>query len=112
MYTICTLFVHYMYTIRKALQQCIEQCTAPSQQLQNVLQQHMKGFQDRLMRGMKQCEDEARDTLPMGAQPTMDQQEAAQAKMEGCAALVGRRHLDMLPKMRSDLMGVADQLGQ
>ena len=92
------------------LQRCVERCTQGPAAMQRSTQQIMGQFQDRLQRCVKDCEDRARDSFPMGAQPTPEQQVAAQRKMEACASVCSHTHAKMLPKIQQDLQRVSDQI--
>ena len=52
---------------QEQLQQCVQRCSVPLQQAQQVQQQEMGQFQERLSRCAQSCQDVARDQLPIDA---------------------------------------------
>ena len=62
-------------------------------------------LQERLSRCAKQCEDQARDSLPPIGTPSLDQEMKAKKSMENCLIKCCDTHEKLIPKLASRLRG-------
>jgi len=90
-------------------QQCVQRCQIPTQQANNVVQQEMGSFQNRLQRSIMACQDEANDQVTQN----MDQKkiDRLQTQMEKCGRKAIDSHISLLStiekKMAEQLRGLS-----
>ncbi|DAZ99753.1 TPA: hypothetical protein N0F65_003540 [Lagenidium giganteum] len=92
------------------LQSCVERCQMPMGQLQNLLQNEMQSFQNRLQRGAMECQDRARDAMPTSGNPSEAQMASIQKDMEACFKKVVDMHVKLLPTVQKRVEEAAAQL--
>ncbi|KAF1329672.1 hypothetical protein FI667_g5865, partial [Globisporangium splendens] len=93
------------------LQQCVERCQMPMQQIQNYMQQEMQSFQNRIQRCAMDCQDRARDALGTG-QPSESQMASAQKGMESCVNQCVDSHIKILPTLHKRVEDAVNQVKQ
>lgn len=79
------------------VQQCMNQCFVPLQQIQEYLGKELNGFQDRLGRCAQQCQDKIQDNVS----PNTTQSELSkyQEELNTCVDQCCKTHLEIVPKM-------------
>eukprot|EP01023_Acetabularia_acetabulum_P038343 TRINITY_DN3671_c0_g1_i1.p1 TRINITY_DN3671_c0_g1~~TRINITY_DN3671_c0_g1_i1.p1 ORF type:complete len:149 (-),score=26.80 TRINITY_DN3671_c0_g1_i1:189-635(-) len=86
---------------QQALMNCVDQCQLKVSRQQNVVNQLMQDFQNRLQRCAVRCNDMAKEMLP--ANPTQQDYEKAQEKGKDCIADCSEEYEKQVPKLRKDL---------
>ncbi|TDH71961.1 hypothetical protein CCR75_004446 [Bremia lactucae] len=81
------------------LSAAVERCQMPTQQLNQLMQQEMQNFQNRIQRCVQDCQDKARDTLPVDSSPSEKQMTRAQKDMEICVGRCVDSHVSLLPNI-------------
>ncbi|XP_073239690.1 protein FAM136A-like [Porites lutea] len=90
------------------VQQCMNQCFAPIQQIQEYIGKELNGFQDRLGRCAQQCQDKIQDNVD----PTTTQSELTkyQAELNKCVDQCCISHSELVPKMFERMKKVLSQV--
>ncbi|GMH38736.1 hypothetical protein BSKO_06620 [Bryopsis sp. KO-2023] len=88
-------------TNRTQLQNCMQQCNDPVQQIQVSMDAHLKEFQERLQRCVMRCQDEAKESLPVN--PSQQQIVQAQDKVTKCADGCANQFRKKVPKLKADI---------
>jgi len=90
------------------IQNCIQTCQMPFQQAQSYVNSEIQQFQDRLTRGMMQCNDEARDAMysTNGSSSTNISNDAVAKCFTSCVD----KHMQLLDSMKSRIISQIKQL--
>jgi len=90
------------------VQQCMNNCFVPIQQIQEYLGKELTGFQDRLGRCAQQCQDKIQDNVD----PNTTQSELTkyQAQLDSCIDQCCKTHLELVPKMFERMRKVLSQV--
>ena len=80
------------------IHRCVQNCAGPTTFVNNVIQNEMNQFQDRLQRGSRACEDEVRDKFGDSSDHA-----AMQKAMVACMSKVVDKHIAMLPTVQSNI---------
>lgn len=89
-------FENQKWTSEK-LQQCVQRCQEPSAQAQNVVQQELQVFQNRVQRCASECQDRAQDeATALGQKLNEDKITQIQSKMEDCVSKCEETHSTLL----------------
>ncbi|CAH3153461.1 unnamed protein product [Pocillopora meandrina] len=93
---------------KEEVQQCMNRCFVPIQQIQEYLGKELTGFQDRLGRCAQQCQDKIQDNVD----PTTTQSELTkyQAELDMCIDQCCKTHLELIPKMFERMKKVLSQV--
>ena len=87
---------------QEQVQQCAQQCSLKTTRAEQVLNQELKGFQERLQRCAMSCRDSVQDRVPTDGSNLQPAQIAAlQSEVETCANKCVDTHLGLLPNMKS-----------
>jgi len=98
---------------QEQLQQCVQRCSVPLQQAQQVQQQEMGQFQERLSRCAQSCQDVARDQLPIdGSQPSDSFMEKLQRQVESCAGGCVDEQMKVVPRLFDRLKGSCERFSK
>jgi hypothetical protein len=90
----------------------VERCQMPTQQINQFMQQEMQNFQNRIQRGVQDCQDKAQDALLAGGNPSETQMARAQKDMEACVTRVVHTHVALLPNISSRIEQAVAQVKQ
>ncbi|KAH7464766.1 hypothetical protein PRIC1_005623 [Phytophthora ramorum] len=90
----------------------VERCQMPTQQINQFMQQEMQNFQNRIQRGVQDCQDKAQDALPAGGNPSEAQIARAQKDMEKCVGRCVDSHISLLPNISSRIEQAVAQVKQ
>eukprot|EP00586_Coscinodiscus_wailesii_P018455 CAMPEP_0172497740 /NCGR_PEP_ID=MMETSP1066-20121228/104420_1 /TAXON_ID=671091 /ORGANISM="Coscinodiscus wailesii, Strain CCMP2513" /LENGTH=147 /DNA_ID=CAMNT_0013270679 /DNA_START=121 /DNA_END=561 /DNA_ORIENTATION=- len=82
------------------LQHCSQECQAPYQQYQVVVQQEVNQFQNRLNRAMMQCQDDARDLVTKDIQDDPAQMKKFEKSLISCISKTVDHHITLLGPMK------------
>ncbi|XP_071440199.1 protein FAM136A-like [Hetaerina americana] len=74
---------------------CVEKCSAPVVNAQNLVRSELEYFQTRLQRCITQCHDDIRHK--MSANPDSEEVDRATKLLDGCAARCFDDHVNLLP---------------
>ncbi|CCI45810.1 unnamed protein product [Albugo candida] len=85
------------------IQNCVERCQFPMQQLQNVIQQELQSFQNRLQRCAMDCQDRARDSIPINEKVDHMTQSRMQKEMEACVGQCVDKQIQCIPTLQKRL---------
>jgi len=90
------------------VQQCMNQCFVPVQQIQEYLGKELTGFQDRIGRCAQQCQDKIQDNVD----PNTTQAELTkyQAELNTCVDQCCNTYLELVPKMFERIKKVLSQV--
>jgi Eukaryotic protein of unknown function (DUF842) len=83
---------------------CQQNCSAPIQNAQQVVEQEIGTLQERLQRGLMQCRDAARDMVPPKAKETDPAVAAAQRAMDDCAVKCIHAHTGMVKQVEARII--------
>eukprot|EP01024_Parvocaulis_polyphysoides_P012847 TRINITY_DN14828_c0_g2_i2.p1 TRINITY_DN14828_c0_g2~~TRINITY_DN14828_c0_g2_i2.p1 ORF type:complete len:166 (-),score=20.80 TRINITY_DN14828_c0_g2_i2:31-483(-) len=86
---------------QEALMRCVDQCQQRVSRQQQVVNQLMQDFQNRLQRCAMRCNDMAKELLP--SNPSSQDIEKAQAKGQECVADCSDEYVNQIPKLQADL---------
>ena len=92
------------------IQHCVQQCQAPYQQAQAVVNNEVHQFQDRLNRAMMQCNDEARDFMTPDIQTNAKQMKLLEDTVGKCFTNCVDKHIGLLGGMKSRVVSQLKQL--
>ncbi|RLN50278.1 hypothetical protein BBJ29_003524 [Phytophthora kernoviae] len=90
----------------------VERCQMPTQQINQFMQQEMQNFQNRIQRGVQDCQDRAQDSLPANGSPSETQIARAQKDMESCVGRCVDQHISLLPNINSRIEQAVTQVKQ
>ncbi|KAE9047150.1 hypothetical protein PR003_g1207 [Phytophthora rubi] len=90
----------------------VERCQMPTQQINQFMQQEMQSFQNRLQRGVQDCQDKAQDALPAGGAPNEAQIARAQKDMDKCVSSLVDAHIKLLPNVNARIEQAVAQVKQ
>ncbi|KAG2485234.1 hypothetical protein HYH03_016020 [Edaphochlamys debaryana] len=85
----------------RELESCVQRCSTPTAQSQQIIQRELGEFQERFQRAAIRCQDEVKDLVSF--EPTASEQARAQEKFSQCMELAGRDFLAKVPKLKADL---------
>ncbi len=93
------------------IQHCIQTCQMPFQQAQSYINSEIQQFQDRLTRGMMQCNDEARDAMysTSGNSNSSNNNNNNEAVAK-CFTTCVDKHIQVLDTMKSRIITQIKQL--
>ncbi|CAM9338443.1 unnamed protein product, partial [Phaeothamnion confervicola] len=89
---------------------CAEQCSMPAQRANEAIGQEMQEFQGRLQRCAMQCQDDAKERLPPGADPSDARFEAAKQQLESCTVRCIDKHIKQLPNIEARIQAVLNAI--
>ncbi|XP_067038332.1 protein FAM136A-like [Acropora muricata] len=82
---------------KEEVQQCMNHCFTPIQQIQEYIGKELTGFQDRLSRCAQQCQDRIQDNVEPNT--TQSDLEKYQAELNICVDKCCNTYLELVPKM-------------
>ncbi|XP_068746956.1 protein FAM136A-like [Montipora capricornis] len=93
---------------KEEVQQCMNQCFMPVQQIQEYLGKELTGFQDRISRCAQHCQDRIQDNVD----PNTTQSELAkfQGELNTCVDQCCKTHIELVPKMFEKMKKVLSQV--
>ncbi|TMW62118.1 hypothetical protein Poli38472_009611 [Pythium oligandrum] len=94
------------------IQNCVERCQMPMQQVQGYLQNEMQSFQNRLQRCAMECQDRARDSMPSNGNPSEAQMAGIEKDMQKCFNGCVDTHLKLLPTLEKRVTDAVSQVKQ
>ncbi|KAH8253512.1 hypothetical protein KR032_005781 [Drosophila birchii] len=81
----------------ETVQNCIEKCAVPLMDAQDYLQHELGQFQSRLQNCVRDCNSDARSSLP--SNPSNRDMARSQHIFEGCTGNCVDKHIDLLPAL-------------
>merc|ERR1712168_357969 len=86
------------------VQNCLDRCSEPVMRAQNMFQQELQNFQDRIQRCASTCADSFRDKLPVNA----TQSDVAKNRhiLDDCVSKCAEEHINVIPSLKSRLEGM------
>uniref|UniRef100_T1IIX2 Protein FAM136A n=1 Tax=Strigamia maritima TaxID=126957 RepID=T1IIX2_STRMM len=79
------------------VQRCVQDCSGPLSSAQSYVQTEMNSFQDRLQRGVLECQDKIRDKI--GPNTSEDDVMVYRGEFEKCVDKCADTHINLLPLM-------------
>lgn len=94
--------------------QCEQNCASYTQAYKQVFENEMNSFQNRLQRGVMDCQDAAQDRLTdeIRANPHNMVAIQAQADMDKCVSAIVDKHIAMLPSLQKKIESQIDQFSK
>jgi hypothetical protein len=83
------------------VQRCVENCSRDMTQAQNLVQNELGQFQERLQRGVLLCQDRIKEKV--GPNPTEAEFRRYKGEFENCAVESVNYHLGQLPSLMEKL---------
>jgi hypothetical protein len=98
-------------TSQQQVQQCLDQQGQLLQATQNLIQNEMNSFQDRLQRCSKACQDETQDKFDLSSAGQEDTALMAKAEsyMTKCAGTCVDKHISLLGPLKSKITSEIDR---
>ncbi|KAJ1422797.1 hypothetical protein B484DRAFT_452189 [Ochromonadaceae sp. CCMP2298] len=87
------------------IQECVQKASTPSNTINQLIQQEMSQFQDRLQRCSMNCRDETKDKYP---NPSGNPE--AEKMITNCLGVCADKHIDMLKSIRYNLEQKVDEV--
>mmetsp|Transcript_31701 Transcript_31701/g.61097 ORF Transcript_31701/g.61097 Transcript_31701/m.61097 type:complete len:138 (+) Transcript_31701:232-645(+) len=83
------------------VQQCMLKCTGKVEQMNQVMSQELKQFQNQLMSCGRRCQESAQESMYMTGdrQPSDKEMEKLQGQVEKCAGSCYEQYRKLLPKL-------------
>eukprot|EP00794_Sanderia_malayensis_P005600 gene5600-6289_t len=79
------------------LENCVQRCFNPAQQVQEFIGKELNNFQDRLGRCTRQCQDEVQDKVDSST--THAEVTSLQQQLDSCVVNCCNNHVDLVPNM-------------
>jgi len=89
----------------EAIDHCSRQCQAPYQMSNNIVQQEIGQFQNRLSRAMMQCNDEASAMMTPAVQKDARKMRKVEDKIISCISKTVDDHIKQLGPMKQRVQG-------
>lgn len=90
------------------LQHCLSRCQAPAQQAEQIVNQQLKDFQERLQRCAVRCQDEAKESLPPA--PQEKDISKAQDVMTSCVSRCAIEYEEKVPRLHQTIQQQLSQI--
>jgi hypothetical protein len=87
------------------LQICEQNCASQVQTYKHVFENEMNSFQNRLQRGIMECQDDAQDKVTDSVRADSRKLEAVQLDMMKCVSACVDKHIAMLPGLQKKIEG-------
>lgn len=94
---------------QQQLQNCIDQCTSPVQHSQNVIQNEMQMFQDRLKRCADECQSDANMSITPEVRTNPSLMDSVQKKTMKCLSVCVDRNLSLIRTVQSRIESEIDK---
>jgi len=82
------------------LENCVQNCQMPSRQANQLVQQEVGQFQNRLNRSMMECQDKAKDMMYPGIENDAKKMAKVEDTMLACMSKTVDTHIGLLKPMR------------
>uniref|UniRef100_A0A6U1B6Y4 Uncharacterized protein n=1 Tax=Leptocylindrus danicus TaxID=163516 RepID=A0A6U1B6Y4_9STRA len=86
------------------LQRGMNQCQVPVQRAQQIVQSEIQRFQQRLQRGMANCQDQANDMVTPDVHNNPDKLRKIEDKMGNCFGQVIKEHIGMIGDVKKRII--------
>lgn len=87
------------------IQICEQNCANQIQACKKVFESEMNSFQNRLQRGIMDCQDQAQDKVTENVRNDSKKMEALQADMLKCVSACVDKHISNLPSLQKKIEG-------
>ncbi|KAH8277581.1 hypothetical protein KR018_001684 [Drosophila ironensis] len=91
----------------ESVQNCIEKCAAPLMDAQDYLQHELGQFQNRLQSCVRDCNTDARSSLPRN--PNDSDMSRSQHLFENCTGNCVEKHINLLPGLLKSIKQTLDR---